>query len=328
MTQLTMESSERYEIPSSDSRYPDFLRQIESPPDKLYVLGNPESLKAGLAIVGARKATPYGIACAQRFAAIAAQMGITVISGGAIGCDQAAHKGALDAGGNTVVVLGSGANVAYPKRGKSLFDRVIDSGGALVSELDWDTSPQKWAFRKRNRIIAGLGQAVLIVEAGLPSGTFSTADFALNAGRDVLVVPGSIFSDESKGSNTLLLQGATPVIDDESFVEALSRSFVSGCACMREEKVESGEGNSTAEGMLRLGPDLNATQVQMVDMLLASPMTADQIIESLGIAPLDAMKELSLLEARKLVVRYPDGRFGIDPSAMVVARNSVDDRKG
>lgn len=328
MTQLTMESSERYEIPSSDSRYPDFLRQIESPPDKLYVLGNPESLKAGLAIVGARKATPYGIACAQRFAAIAAQMGITVISGGAIGCDQAAHKGALDAGGNTVVVLGSGANVAYPKRGKSLFDRVIDSGGALVSELDWDTSPQKWAFRKRNRIIAGLGQAVLIVEAGLPSGTFSTADFALNAGRDVLVVPGSIFSDESKGSNTLLLQGATPVIDDESFVEALSRSFVSGCACMREEKVESGEGNSTAEGMLRLGPDLNATQVQMVDMLLASPMTADQIIESLGIAPLDAMKELSLLEARKLVVRYPDGRFGIDPSAMVVARNPVDDRKG
>lgn len=322
MTQLTMENAKRHEIPSSDALYPDLLKQIESPPDKLYVLGSPESLKAGLAIVGARKATPYGIACAQRFAAIAAQLGITVVSGGAIGCDQAAHKGALDAGGSTVVVLGSGANIAYPKRGKSLFDRVLDSGGALVSELDWDTSPQKWAFRKRNRIIAGLSRAVLIVEAGLPSGTFSTADFALDAGRDVLVVPGSIFSDESKGSNTLLSQGATPVIDDESFLEALGRIFAAGDSS-QDRVTEGGEehcgrcGDGT--GALKFGFELTAVQARIMDMLAASPMTADQVIKSLGTAPLDTMKELSLLEARKLVVRYPDGRFGIDPSAAVVA---------
>lgn len=312
MADVTMENAERHEICSEEDSYPELLLQIELPPRRLYILGNPDSVKSGLAIVGARKATPYGISCAERFAGIAAQLGITVISGGAIGCDQAAHRGALESGGNTVVVLGSGADVAYPKRGKGLFDSVLSAGGALISELEWGTSPQKWAFRKRNRIIAGLSRAVLIVEAGLPSGTFSTADFALDAGREVLVVPGSIFSGESKGSNTLLLQGAVPVIDDASFVDAMGRLFGSALESQgRQDGRYAGDGapNPQASG-IRLG--LDGPQTRIMKMLAASPMTADQVIECAGMSPMDSMRTISSLEAKKLVVRYPDGRFGID----------------
>lgn len=286
--------------------YPTILEDIEKPPLRLYVYGNKDAIKPGLAIVGARKATPYGLACAHRFASIAAKRGIPVISGGAIGCDQAAHKGALEVGGTTIAVLGSGADVAYPKRAKGLFEQIISNGGAVISELEWGASPQKWAFVKRNRIIAGLSRAILIVEAGLPSGTFSTADFALSANRDVLVVPGSIFSRESKGSNTLIAQGAMPIIDDTSFSEALNSIFP-----MSSTDADHSSTNATDMDMI------DNMQMRVLDMLAAAPMTVDQVIESIGSDTLVAMRKISALETKGMVVRYPDGRFGIDPKLTV-----------
>lgn len=286
--------------------YPTILEDIEKPPLRLYVYGNKDAIKPGLAIVGARKATPYGLACAHRFASIAAKRGIPVISGGAIGCDQAAHKGALEVGGTTIAVLGSGADVAYPKRAKGLFEQIISNGGAVISELEWGASPQKWAFVKRNRIIAGLSRAILIVEAGLPSGTFSTADFALSANRDVLVVPGSIFSRESKGSNTLIAQGAMPIIDDTSFSEALNSIFP-----MSSTDADHSSTNTTDIDMI------DNIQMRVLDMLAAAPMTVDQVIESIGSDTLVAMRKISALETKGMVVRYPDGRFGIDPKLAV-----------
>ena len=215
----------RWEISRGAEGYPAAFACLDRPPDTLYIAGDSDALREGLAIVGARKATPYGLRAAKLFASCAARRGIPVISGGARGCDAAAHEAALDAGGTTVAFLGGGCDRPYPACNKGLFERIVASGGALVSEHPWDVAPRPYAFRARNRLIAGLARATLVVEAGIPSGTFSTADEALAANREVLAVPGSIFSPASKGSNALIGQGAMPVTDEASLCEMLARLF-------------------------------------------------------------------------------------------------------
>lgn len=212
-----------FEIPCNDPLlYPGNLKGIDDPPEAVWVLGDPTVLgMKSLAVVGARKATPYGLACARRFASIAVELGFCVVSGGARGIDSEAHRTALDARGRTVAVLGGGADVVYPPENAGLFERIAGGGGALVSERPWGDVPKPFAFRARNRIIAALADAVLVCEAGLPSGTFSLCDEALAAGKPVLCVPGAITSPASSGSNRLLLAGGAPVVDDESFAEAL-----------------------------------------------------------------------------------------------------------
>ena len=303
MAELQIDTGERVEIAKGNPDYPSTLLDLQDPPACLYVQGDVSSLCPGLAIIGARRATPYGLACASRFAEMAACMGVTVISGGAIGCDQAAHQGALSGGGKTLVVLGCGADVVYPKRGKSLFERIIAEGGALVSEQPWGTPPLKWCFRKRNRIIAALARAVLIVEAGLPSGTFSTADAALEANRDVLVVPGSIFSRESRGSNKLLSEGAIPIIDDESFASAIDQVFNDGVGL----RLGNGE-------MLPAVPcELSDIHRRILTIVTAEPTTPELLAFSLRRGVVETVRDLSYLEAHGIVARYPDGRFGLDP---------------
>lgn len=215
----------RWELVRGSLGYPCVFENISAPPKCLYGIGNADALKPGLAVVGARKATPYGRACAEKFAGQAARRGIVIISGGARGCDAEAHRAALSAKGTTVVFLGGGCDEIYPPEHFILFQEIIDKGGAVVSEHPWDFRPLPYTFRARNRLIAGLARAVLIVEAGLPSGTFSTADEALSAGREVLVVPGAISSPYSRGANRLLFQGATPVVDDETFQDILFNVF-------------------------------------------------------------------------------------------------------
>ena len=304
--QPAMAGGPRSEIIAGSEGYPALLAHVEDPPRRLYVIGDETMLGAGLAIVGARKATPYGVACAERFASIAAQLGITVISGGAMGCDQAAHRGALAGGGKTVVVLGCGADVVYPRRGKELFERIVASGGALVSEQPWGVPPQKFAFRKRNRIIAGLARAVLIVEAGLPSGTFSTADYALETGRDVLAVPGSIFSRESRGSNRLLRDGAIPIVDDESLIAELERIFHANTVFHID----------APSGQWHLSFEPTLLQSKMLTILAASPQSTDDLLDVLDVSLMDAIKNLSFMESKGAVARYPDGRFGLNPAAL------------
>ena len=188
-------SGPRFEVAFDDPSFPEALRTIPYPPKRLYGVGDVGALEPGLAVIGARRATPYGLGCARRFARIAAEKGVVIVSGGARGCDSEAHRAALEAGGRTVVFLGGGCDELYPAAHRGLFQRIVDAGGVVVSEHAWDMRPRPNMFRTRNRLIAGLAHAVLIVEAGLPSGTFSTADEALEAGRDVLVVPGAITSE-------------------------------------------------------------------------------------------------------------------------------------
>lgn len=259
-------SGPRFELTSIDERYPDALRTITRPPETLYVIGNTDALQEGLAIVGARKATPYGKGCAHRFALRAAERGIVIISGGAKGCDSEAHKAALEANAPTVVFLGGGCDVIYPKENASLFQAVIDAGGAIVSEQHWTKPPLGYMFRERNRLIAGLAKATLIVQAALPSGTFSTADEALNANKEVWVVPGSIDSPQSRGANRLIYQGATPIVDDDSFDDQLFSVF----DLLKQERVAKDDSLSSF---------LSKKEQVIYEGIQSKPMTREEIHE-------------------------------------------------
>lgn len=278
-------SGSRFVLRLGSPDYPAQLAECPDPPKVLYGIGDPGALCAGLAIVGARRATPYGLRAARLFAGWAASRGVTVISGAAIGCDREAHAAALEGGGASVAVLGCGPDIDYPHRSAALLASMRD-GWAVVSECPFGQQPLRFAFARRNRIIAGLAYAVLVVEAGLPSGTFSTADAALEAGRDVLAVPGSIFSPESRGSNRLIRQGAAIVNDVADLAISLG----------------------IAGGADLAGPEERNAAVRA---LQADPMRPDDLARTLGIDIVEAARTLGSLEARGLIARYPDGRYGV-----------------
>ena len=290
----------RWEIARGSKGYPTALEAIPRPPDTLYGVGDLDALTEGLSVVGARRATPYGRNAAKLFAGMAAKRGIAVISGGALGCDSCAHEAALSAGGKTVAFLGGGCNRPYPVRNVGLFQRIVDAGGAVVSEHPWDFPPVGYTFRERNRLIAGLGRATLIVEAGLPSGTFSTADEALAANRDVLAVPGSIFSPTSRGANALISQGAYPVVDEASFSELLDRLFP-----------------ETRTGQLAFEMPQEHDD-PMLAALAADPLRLEQMVEMFADDEEDRVAAISRLmtrivrlEGEGVIERFPDGRFGV-----------------
>lgn len=301
-------SGDRWEVFYGQEGYPESLIGLGDPPERLYGIGNINALRDGLAIIGARKATPYGRSSAYQFARLAAQHGIPIISGGALGCDSQAHKGALDAHGETVVVLGGGCNKIYPKSNADLFQQVINGGGAVISERHWDFPPLPYTFRARNRIIAGLSRATLIVEAGLPSGTFSTADDALEAGKEVLAVPGPITSRTSAGANRLIYQGATPIIDIESFEDVLVSIY--GCLRIeddRDPKQRSwiGDGPQIPDDPLLLA--LMAEPMRIEQML---PLVHDEACSQGQDEVTSVMVKLAMYERDGLIARFPDGRYG------------------
>lgn len=217
---------ERFVLDLGGEGYPALLAASPKAPKRLYGIGDPAALSAkAIAIVGARRATPYGAMTAERFGAIAATRGLCVISGGARGCDARAHKGALDAGGLSVAVVAGGCDVPYPQANIAMFQRIVDSGGAVISEQDFAEPSMPYMFRARNRITAGLAEATLVLEAGLPSGTFSTVEEARYAGREVLAVPGPIDSEASWGTNELIRQGAILISGDECLKAELALLF-------------------------------------------------------------------------------------------------------
>ena len=160
-----------FELHPGDALYPETVLELSDVPQTLYVRGNPEVLSTpALSIIGARKASPYGLAVAELAAKVAVEAGVTVVSGGAVGCDQASGWAAVNAGGKHVVVLGTGADVVYPRSSAGLITRTLDTGGAVVSISPWGMGPRKFAFPRRNRVIAALSQALFVSEAGMPSG--------------------------------------------------------------------------------------------------------------------------------------------------------------
>lgn len=200
--------------------YPERLRHIYAPPPLLYARGTLLPNEPMVAIVGTRQATTYGREVARRLAQELARNGVTVVSGLALGIDTEAHKGALAAGGRTIAVLACGVDQAYPLRNRELAAQVV-AQGALVSDYPPGTAPEPRNFPPRNRIISGLSLGVVVVEAGARSGALITCDFATEQGRDVLAVPGSIFSPTSRGCHDLIAQGARLVRNVEDILDEL-----------------------------------------------------------------------------------------------------------
>lgn len=209
-----------------DEAYPRRLKEISQPPPVLFLRGSliPEDDWA-VGIVGTRRMTAYGRIITEDTAHLLAANGITVVSGLARGVDAVAHKGAIDAGGRTIAVLGSGVDRIYPPEHRKLADQILECG-ALISDYPPGTPPEASNFPPRNRLISGLSLAVLIVEAGVRSGALITAQFAAEQGRDVFAVPGNINAPHSAGPNRLIRDGAIPLLDPRDLLETLDLEHV------------------------------------------------------------------------------------------------------
>lgn len=206
-------------IRPGDQLYPVGLHDLEQPP-ALFAIGELREAP-GVAVVGTRRCTRYGIALAESFGRVISVSGWTVVSGLARGIDTAAHRGCLDVSGHAVAVLGSGIDVCYPRENQPIYQQIVETAGAVLSEYGPGTPPDRWRFPARNRIIAAISAAVVVVEASRTGGALITARLAAELGRPVFVVPGDVDRPTSEGCNRLIRDGAHPVLGDEDLVEEL-----------------------------------------------------------------------------------------------------------
>lgn len=261
-----------------DSEFPNRLLEIYDPPLVLYIKGSSEIIgQPGIAVVGTRHPTPYGMGMAERLASDLAARGLVIISGMARGVDTAAHRGALSAHGRTLAVWGTGIDVTYPKENQKLSEQILDCGGAIISEFPLGTFPAPQNFPIRNRIISGLSIGVLVIEAGEYSGTRVTARCALEQGREVLAVPGNVTNKLSWGPNTLIKQGAALVATWEDVWEELPADV--RLALTPAAPAESEESSSAS---LFQAADLPPGEKRVLGLLRADESThLDLIVERL-----------------------------------------------
>ncbi|HSN63745.1 MAG: DNA-processing protein DprA [Azonexus sp.] len=272
----------------ADSAYPQALLEIPDPPNVLYVRGNPALLqKRGIAIVGSRNATPQGLQTAETFAKALAARGLGIISGLALGIDAAAHRGALAAEGETIAVIGTGADRVYPARNKELAMAIAERG-AIVSEFPLGTPAIASNFPRRNRIISGLSRGVLVVEAAPESGSLITARLAAEQGREVFAIPGSIHSPVARGCHKLIKQGAKLVETAQDILEELGNYADSDT--LREAIKATGDNDI----LKALGHD---------------PCALDDLVERSGLSADRLLGELLTLELDGLIATLPGNRY-------------------
>jgi DNA processing protein len=279
--------------------YPAQLAALPGAPETLYVRGRLVADDAlAVAIVGSRRATPYGLEVAERLGAALGARGVTVVSGLARGIDSAAHRGALESGGRTIAVLGSGADVIYPPENRRLATQIIEAG-AVISQFAPGTPPLPYHFPERNRIIAGLALAVVVVEAAERSGALITAGFAAELGREVLAIPGRVTSPESRGAHRLIQDGAALVQDADEVIAALPARWQ---ACVK------GAAGSDAQGGAA-PPEEHGDAGRVLAALGEDPVTIDDVIERSGLASGRATALLLELELAGRVRQLDGKRF-------------------
>lgn len=275
----------------ADDLYPRPLLEISDPPPLLYAQGRAELLqRSGLAIVGSRNATPQGELNAASFAKALSQAGLTIVSGMAQGIDAAAHRGGLEGPGSTIAVLGTGIDVVYPKRNAELAARIA-AGGLLLSEFPLGTGPVAANFPRRNRLISGLAQGCLVVEAALASGSLITARSAAEQGREVFAIPGSIHSPLSKGCHALIKSGAKLVESAEDVLAELSGFRASGYASTTPSQAAS------------------ATGAALLMCMGHEPVDVDSLCARAGLSADQVSSELLRLELEGHVAALPGGLY-------------------
>lgn len=289
----------------TDVAYPRLLREIVDPPPLLYVHGELGTLTRAVALVGSRTPTRYGVTTTRRLAGELVEHGITVVSGMARGIDTEAHAGALDAGGRTVAVLGSGLNRIYPHENRDLFHRIARSG-AVVSEFPLDTPPEPHRFPARNRVISGLSLGTVVVEASRKSGSLITARLALEQGREVFAVPGNIQSFKSAGTHGLIRQGAALVESARDILEELA-------VALKTEAVREIVRHEDLSGRL---PGLSAPEIQVLRAIGPYPVHIDELGARAGMASAELAALLMRLELKGLIIQSPGKIFAIDADAV------------
>jgi DNA processing protein len=293
-----------------DPEFPKGLIQLGDSPHCLLVRGRSELVldPAGpdrlVTVVGARRATPYGLTVARSIAGEAAAAGLVVVSGMALGIDGAAHRGALETG-RSLAVLGSGAGRPYPATHRKLFERLAVDG-AVVTEFPPGAPPWRWSFPARNRIMAGLSRLTVVVEAATGSGSLITAEMAADAGREIGAVPGPVTSPQSAGSNELLANGAAVIRDGRDLIESFTGfDFLS---------------DSDQAG------NLSPAEAELVGAIGGSALALDSITETTGLAVGEVLETLASLEIDGYVEVGPTGDYSLTPLAGRLVRRMLTDQ--
>jgi DNA processing protein len=288
-----------HRLPRGAPGWPERLEHLDSPPNGLWLRGAlPAAGVPCVAVVGARRATPGGLLTAREIAVELAAAGVTVVSGMARGVDAAAHAGALDGGGDTIAVLGCGIDLCYPSEHRELRDRIA-AHGCVASEDAGTAAPVAWRFPRRNRLIAALAEAVVVVEATPRSGALSTARWAADLGREVLAVPGSIRSASSAGTNLLIRDGVRPFLAVTDLFEAapsLRRALVAPDAPGPHPGL--GEEAPAADPLLR----------RVLECIGADPVHPDEIGAALGVSMAPLAAALTTLQMRGAISDVCGGR--------------------
>jgi len=291
-------------ITYQDPRYPALLREIPDPPALLFVHGDPDYLsQPQLAIVGSRNPSHQGRALAREFAAHLASYGLTITSGLASGIDGAAHQGALDGGGSTVAVTGTGLDRVYPAQHRELAHDIARNG-ALVSEFPLGTAPVPSNFPRRNRLISGLSVGTLVVEAALRSGSLITAHAALDQGREVFAIPGSIHNPLARGCHALIRQGAKLVETGDHILEELAPLILLSLSENSSTDLPSKPDESLADTG-KLTPEYS----QLLDLIGHDSVSVDQLVDRSGLTPEEVSSMLLLLELDNYLISGPGGRY-------------------
>jgi DNA processing protein len=271
-----------FRVTTSQESNLSLLCKLAQPVEELFYKGPLLDLlnQPRVAIVGSRKATPYGRFVTIKLATELARAGVVIISGLALGVDSIAHQACLQAGGRTIAVLPSSVSRVYPAQHRQLAQEITTHGGALVSEYsDTPSLPMKYQFIARNRIIAGLAQAVIITEAAQRSGSLHTANFALEQGIDVFAVPGNITSANSAGTNNLIKTGAQPITESSDILEALN--------------ITAAPNNGPS--------NVSPVEATIIKSLQTGPLTTTELVNSSGLGAANLLQTLTLLELRGAV---------------------------
>lgn len=336
------ESNGWHIIPQDDDRFPERLRKIPNAPLVIYVEGDPDVLlsRFSVGIVGTREASERGLSAAKNISAALARVGAVVVSGGALGIDRAAHEAAMDAGGRTVAFLGCGLGCKYLAENRAMRERIAQNG-ALVSEFLPFSEPSRFTFPVRNRLISGISNGVVVVEAGEKSGSIITAEYARKQAKDLFAVPGEIYNRGHAGTNMLISNGAVPIFsvsDIVNYYDDLIRMLNSGNMPEYDEFAYADEKQTkkpskqitwkdtvksssvTAEKQMQkteaaekvqLPEYATANAVKLYGIMTQTAKTVDEYVEATGLTVADVLSALTELEMYSVVEMESGKRYGL-----------------